>query len=139
MVHKGVMLCRYLCYGDVSSVLFLLDFERFVMPTMIVPTHAKFYRPETGSVRTVPMKGELQKAQLFVTVAIQLEDKSVEAENPEDKEFFDKLAQTIGKKATNLVQEHWLDFHIQQMGELTPEVASWIFNGYVFKTIETKD
>ena len=109
------MLCRYLCYGDVSSVLFLLDFERFVMPTMIVPTHAKFYRPETGSVRTVPMKGELQKAQLFVTVAIQLEDKSVEAENPEDKEFFDKLAQTIGKKATNLVQEHWLDFHIQQM------------------------
>ena len=108
------------------------------MSSKIIPTHVKFFRPETGSVRTLPMTGDLAKAQVIMILAIKMEDISLRMDDPVERKWFMERSDKLCSRATDLVREHWLDLHMEQMGELTEEVASWVFYSYVFNNDEEK-
>ena len=105
----------------------------------MVPTEAKFVRPSTGSVRTLPLdEGDLlPKALVGMMLAIQFEEESLKEENADDKEWLEKKSYMLARKATELVKQHWLEIHVLTLGELTPEVDDWVFHGYTFTEVET--
>ena len=106
--------------------------------TVVVPCEAKFFRPKTGSVRTLSLdEGDLlPKAMFGMMMAIQFEKDSQNEENEDDKQWLIEKSHVLARKATDLVKQHWLEIHVMEIGELTPEVDEWVFHGYTFKKVE---
>jgi hypothetical protein len=106
--------------------------------TVVIPTEAKFVRPKTGSVRTLSLdEGDLlPKALVGMMFAMQFEDESLKEENTDDKDWLREKSYKMARYATDLVKQHWLEIHVSEIGELTPEVDEWVFHGYTFEKVE---
>ena len=69
-------------------------------------------------------------------LAMQFEHESLKEENADDKNWLREKSYRLARKATDLVKQHWLEIHVSEIGELTPEVDEWIFHGYTFEKVE---